>query len=434
MGAAPSGRARKCPILIHSRCGFFHTRRMRGLIIFVVSFCILLLCLDRPARLIFDEKFYVPAALGILDRGHDENYQHPPLAKQLVALSIAIVGDTPWGWRLASVAMGALALVALYQLAILGMSSYYAMIAVVLVFTNGLFFTLSRLALLEMFTLSFTLLALAAWLRRFYGAFAKGPSSRGVTALIVPGILFGLALAAKWSALVPLGLCIVGGLYLRKYKLAQWLVFILSVGVFYLAPFMILATGDLPVWTLHQAMWNFHNPEVYQTGIMENTSAWWQWALNYEPMWFAVLPNAQQEPGKFIGVMIFGNPFVIWAGWLGLLVCVWASLKNRRRLSEVLHWVPGLALAPWLVWSVVQRPVTYYYYFLPTSVFLALALVAAVVWLVQEKILSNKKAQIFLGFWALISLTYFFYHWPLMTGVEMSAAEFSQWYPHYIWR
>lgn len=402
---------------------------MRSLIIFVISVLVLLVSLDRPARLIFDEKFYVPAALGILDRQHDENYQHPPLAKQLVALSIAAVGDSPWGWRLASVIMGALSLVALYQLALLGMSSYYALIAVILVFANGLFFTLSRLALLEIFTLGFTLLALAAWMRRLYGN-----SGRGVMTLFLPGLFFGLALAAKWSAFIPLGLCVVGGVYLRKYRLPQWTVFMVSVGVFYLTPFLILVSGDLSVWGLHQAMWGFHYPDIYHTSIAENTSRWWQWALNFEPMWFAVLPNAQQEPGKFLGVMIFGNPFVIWAGWLGLLLCGWAWLKNRAQLSTVNHWIPVLALAPWLAWSVAQRPVTYYYYFLPTSVFLAMALVAGVYWLVQQKILENKKAQIFLGLWALISLGYFFYHWPLMTGAEMSAAEFSQWYPHYIWR
>lgn len=402
---------------------------MRSLVVFVISTLVLLVCLDRPARLIFDEKFYVPAAMGILQQQKDENYQHPPLAKQLVALSIATFGDSPWGWRLASVVMGALALVAIYQIALLGMSPYFAAVAVVLVFANGLFFTLSRLALLEIFALSFTLLALSSLMRRFYGKRAVG-----FVALCLPGVLFGLALSAKWSALVPLVLCVVGGLWLRKYSWQQWAAFVVCVLAFYLAPFLILNYGSVSVLQLHQAMWSFHNPEVYLTGIMENTSSWWQWALNYEPMWFAVLPNAQQEPGKFLGVMIFGNPFVIWAGWLGLLVCLWAWMKNHGRLSEVFHWIPVMALAPWLVWAVAQRPVTYYYYFLPTSVFLALALVSAMSWLVQQKILDNKKAQIFLGLWALISLVYFFYHWPLMTGAEMSAAEFSQWYPHYIWR
>lgn len=393
-----------------------------AVILFVVSFLGLILYLDRPARLIFDEQFYVPAARGILTQSKDENYQHPPLSKELVALSIAGAGDNPWGWRLASSVMGALSLVAVYFLAVSFLSPGAAVAAVVLVFTNGLFFTLSRLALLEIFTLGFSLLAMAVLMSRLYGPRRSGGW------LSVAGALFGLALAAKWSALVPLLVCVAGGLWLRRCSAKEWLGFGVSLVVFYLLPFVILG-GEMSVVALHQAMWSFHYPEVYQSGIMERTSSWWQWAFSTTPMWLAVLPNEAHEYGKFLGVMIAGNPLVIWPGWLGVGICLWGLVKRKCSFQSLADWLPALAVAPWLVWAVAQRPVTYYYYFLPSSVFLALALVAAVESLVQQKFFTRKKAQIFLSLWAGFSFLYFVYHWPLMTGLELSASEFQQWYP-----
>ena len=44
------------------------------------------------------------------------NPMHPPLAKQLIALSIHTFGDSPLGWRYPAVLFGALAIVAIYLL------------------------------------------------------------------------------------------------------------------------------------------------------------------------------------------------------------------------------------------------------------------------------------------------------------------------------
>ncbi|MBS1972417.1 MAG: glycosyltransferase family 39 protein [Bdellovibrionales bacterium] len=393
-------------------------------IIFVFSFLALALFLDRPSRLIFDEQFYVPAARSIHETGKDPNFQHPPVAKELVAVSMAAVGDTSWGWRLASVVMGAATLVAVYYLVLLFASPLSAWVAVLLVFTNGLFFTLSRLALLEIFTFGLSFIAFTFFMYRIYGK-----KISAIQALMIPGALFGLALAAKWSALVPIVLCVGGGVWLRRFSLSQWGFFALCVVLYYFAPFLLLKS-DMSVWSQHQAMWAFHYPEVYQSDIMERTSQWWEWTFDTHPMWLAVLPNEAHESGKFLGVMIFGNPFVIWTGWLGVAACVFVAAKNRFKLNSVNAWLPAMAVAPWLVWAIAARPVTYYYYFLPTSVFLALALVAGVDVFVKRGVLTNKKAQSFLVLWAGLSLIYFLYHWPLMTGQEFSADQFQKWYPY----
>ena len=73
--------------------------------------------LTTPEKFYFDEVHYVPAARQMLEPDMSQpmlNPMHPPLAKQLIALSIHSLGDGPLGWRYPGVLFGSLALVAVY--------------------------------------------------------------------------------------------------------------------------------------------------------------------------------------------------------------------------------------------------------------------------------------------------------------------------------
>ena len=62
--------------------------------------------LTTPEKFYFDEVHYVPAARQMLEPVMSApmlNPMHPPLAKQLMALSIRTFGDVPLGWRYPSV-------------------------------------------------------------------------------------------------------------------------------------------------------------------------------------------------------------------------------------------------------------------------------------------------------------------------------------------
>ena len=65
-----------------------------------------------PTTPFFDEVHYLPAARAVLELNLATNVEHPPLAKQIMALGIALFGDNPWGWRLPSLLFGTLALFA----------------------------------------------------------------------------------------------------------------------------------------------------------------------------------------------------------------------------------------------------------------------------------------------------------------------------------
>lgn len=74
-----------------------------------------------PDRLIGDEVYYVPAARSILGQNEagvprDAGYAHPPLAKMIIAVGIALFGDNPFGWRIMSVIAGTIIIPAFYVL------------------------------------------------------------------------------------------------------------------------------------------------------------------------------------------------------------------------------------------------------------------------------------------------------------------------------
>jgi len=74
---------------------------------------VLLVGITTPEKFYFDEVHYVPAARQMLEPVMSQpmlNPMHPPLAKQLIALSIRAFGDQPLGWRYPAVLFGALSI------------------------------------------------------------------------------------------------------------------------------------------------------------------------------------------------------------------------------------------------------------------------------------------------------------------------------------
>ena len=90
---------------------------MIAAVIFIIAHLALLVGITTPEKFYFDEVHYVPAARQMLEPVMPSpmlNPMHPPLAKQLIAVSIRAFGDVPLGWRYPGVLFGALSIVAMY--------------------------------------------------------------------------------------------------------------------------------------------------------------------------------------------------------------------------------------------------------------------------------------------------------------------------------
>jgi predicted membrane-bound dolichyl-phosphate-mannose-protein mannosyltransferase len=149
------------------------------LVLLAVDVILRAIWLDKPTgSLIFDEWYYVNVARVILrlpesvggngqppyvnpQLGFDPNHEHPPLAKLLVALSMYVLGDNGYGWRIPSVIFGSVAVLVFYLL--MKRIASYKMVPLVATFLfsfDNLVFVQSRIATLDIFALTFMLIGL----------------------------------------------------------------------------------------------------------------------------------------------------------------------------------------------------------------------------------------------------------------------------------
>ena len=162
-------------------------------LIALLSFILRLADLGRVKGFIFDEVYYVDGARDLLKYGVEvagskpEFIVHPPLGKWLIGLGIQVFGDTGFGWRFTTALVGSLMILLIALIAHrLFRSAVLTGLASALMAIDGLALVHSRTALLDNFLTFFVLLASYLFLTKRYWW---------------TGVVLGLALATKWSAL-----------------------------------------------------------------------------------------------------------------------------------------------------------------------------------------------------------------------------------------
>jgi dolichyl-phosphate-mannose--protein O-mannosyl transferase len=317
------------------------------------------------------------------------------LGKELIALSMRFLGDNPLGWRLPSALAGGVALFAATRAVWWATLSRAAtLFAAVLLATNFLTFVIARIAMLDPSMLAFAMLAL------WFAARAVRRPEHARRDLALAGIALGLALASKW-AVAPVAMLF--GLAFAATRLwtlrtapRRWLTgrdagpvrgislieAALWLGVVpilvYLATFLpmaLFAKGGVPVsgipgfqLRMLALQESVIKPHPYQ-------SEWWQWVLDLRPIWFLyeAIDGAQR------GVLMVGNPLVMWAGLAALIACL---VLGWRRRDPAMLGVVALYAASLGMWIIAPKPVQFYYHYLLPGTFLtvAMALVLAGGW------------------------------------------------------
>jgi dolichyl-phosphate-mannose--protein O-mannosyl transferase len=175
-----------------------------------------------------DEVHYVPDARDVVRFGTESTTDvppgddgafivHPPVGKWLIAAGIALVGDEPLGWRLFNSLAGVLGVALAFSLARRLMGSVtWAFVAAGLLALDGLWFTMSRVAMLDIAAGVTTLAATRATIEVLARIVERRPRA---TMRIVAGAFWGLALASKWST-APYAL--VAGVLLLAAELNAW--------------------------------------------------------------------------------------------------------------------------------------------------------------------------------------------------------------------
>jgi dolichyl-phosphate-mannose-protein mannosyltransferase len=361
-------------------------------IIFVIAHFVMLIGITTPEKFYFDEVHYVPAARQMLEPVMPQpmlNPMHPPLAKQIIALSIHSFGDVPLGWRYPAVVFGALALVAVYLCGLaLFAAQGPAIAASLLAFFNQMLFVQSRIAMLDIFSLTFSLFAIAAFIHGYR-------QRRPQLWFALAGMFSGFAIGCKWSGLFVLAvyIAIVAVVRLMQswrtqfadgnaddwYRPDLWPTFKAwhFVVCFLLIPALAYLSTFVPLYGLSVAdIWEAQRrifSDNTTTAIAGHTymSPWPSWPLLVRPVWYLFDKIGDD---RIAAVVFLGNPLILWPA----LIAVAISLRDwivTRRADAFL--VLAFYLGPYLAWALLPRTLGFIYYYLPAATTASLVLVYA---------------------------------------------------------
>lgn len=394
-----------------------------AILIFLFSWVFFLIGIHYPATHNFDEFHYIPSAQQWLNLAPNQNWEHPPLAKMLIAPGLIAFGDTPLGWRLMSSLFGALTLVAFYYLAFflfkdLKSARRAAWIATLLALFNHFVFVQARIAMLDTFMMAFLIASLA------YLVKALDPRIYAPTWIQTAGMLMGLAIACKWFAIIPwaaaLFLLLIRAIQLKsRGRLLDIFFFWFISPLFYyyvtFVPYLLIKSPTPHTWseiltTMQWKMWEGQQrvvtPHPYASHV-------WDWITLKRPMWYAF--NKEGDQKEWVrGVALIGNPLIMWGGLWAILACVTDWIKNKSWTSFFMITLYGAFTACWII---IPREIAFYYYYYPAAMILTLA---CAYWVAKLQATTQLALVLATG-------VVFAWFYPILAATKIGSSSFTRW-------
>ena len=399
------------------------------ILIALASFVLRVINLGLPKGFVFDEVYYVDGARDLLKYGveidgtNPEFIVHPPVGKWLIASGIKLFGDNEFGWRFASAVFGTLLILLFARLVhVLFYSPLLTALGAALMALDGLLLVHSRTALLDLFLTFFTLMGVLLWHRNRH---------------IWAGIVFGLAIGCKWSAVYFVAIVGLIAVYriliahdIRKSfkpiaaKIAQYGLLPIFVYTLTWAGWFISDRGWSRQWSTnpllswlhyHSEMLNFHTGLTQTHPYQANP---WSWLIMGRPTsFFYASPKGCGAKDCAQEVLALGTPILWWVGTIAVAVVVgyWIkSLIHHRIDAAATIVVIGLA-AGYLPWFAMQQRTVFAFYAIVIQPFLILAIVYCAKLLLGSGLKPVVSQSIVGGLFALIVLC-FLYFLPLFTA------------------
>jgi dolichyl-phosphate-mannose-protein mannosyltransferase len=458
---AHDSSARRSPL-----AGALAWERLDSYLMLAAMLCALLLYLvrlDQPGKYIYDEVYHAYTAARLAEGNPDPymyntqvppedkerfrasyEWSHPALAKLPMQAGILLFGDTPLGWRIASVIFGAFGIGIFYALGRTFFDRETGLIAVGLLLFDGLWFVQSRTAMNDIFLVCFLLLAYLAF-RRYLAERER----RRWRSLWLTGAALGLAIATKWSALYSIGLLgLVGlgreiqlevlasreSLSRRTGRLLQSGVVL--AGALLALPAVLYVAGYVQFfwmgyqwaeWTaLQWQMWWYHSN---LTACHDWASPWWTWPIMLRPVWYHV---TRFDDGTVANTFALGNPLIWWLFLPAIGFAAWRWHRGGYRDASLGLILLGF-LGQWLPWAISPR-ISYLYHMLPSVPFGVLAIASGAAYLRSRRVDAHgsivRGRTVVAVYLALVALVFvFFYaHYSALPSSQLySAAHY--WLP-----
>lgn len=378
--------------------------------------------LGQPQVLYFDESWYLPAAAKMLKNLELINREHPPLAKELIALFYWAFGGSWMSARIGSLVFGTIGLYGFQRAHFYLTRSFWSTALFgVLVATNCLYFTTSRAALLDPYMLGFAGIALAFFTR------AMVDENRQLRNFVFAGISMGLAMACKWT-IAPLAAFMAVATIIRFR--ADWRRLLVLGASAAVPAFVVYALTFLPYLftTIHplevSEFFSLHRVMAFHLGIYMGEhpyqSQWWEWPLGRGHMWFF-----DGEGVKVDRVIVLSqNP-------ISTLISAPAIIAGAIIFLRKCDYSIGAALLAYFIalgfWAIGHKPNLYLYHYNLPSVF-ALSLVAQLIVTFRQKAIHIAALVI-----AAMQISAFAYFWPITSGALLHG-RMERLTDHYGWR
>lgn len=257
------------------------------------------------------------------------NMEHPPLGKYLIALSIALLGDSPLSWRIPSMISGGLLCILAGLLAREATRrDLYGALAALLVATDPLVRNMAGVAMLDIFLALFT--AASAY------CMLKGR-------LFTASAFIGLAASVKMSgAFLVIPMAFLALARLRSLVKIYMVTAIIPLLVFLAANIPMIALFGLQTWydqSIAGAI-SWHLKTKTPEGQGPPSSAPWMWFYGESPFYLTVSPDtiATGNVAAYMGSvllamaaipihrflpcqrLLMGTAAGVWTGYLGLWI------------------------------------------------------------------------------------------------------------------
>ena len=383
---------------------------------------------------VFDEKHYVPQAWDMVKSwdnlfiGSIETNPgfglvvHPPLGKQIIALSEWVFGYTPLGWRLMTALFGVATVLMTMALARrLSFSWQVATFAGILAVCDGVLLVSAKFGMLDIFQVFF--IVAAAWalardhqqmrerlhdalLSGGMGASPFGPRFGFRWWRFTAGVFLGLSLAVKWSGLYYIMffglLCVFSDLALRrKYGIRRYIVGTLirdtpaALASLVAVPIMIYVwswrawfASETAVYrhakvdgTIGEDSWLMHLPEsvagwfYYHSSVLDFHASltssgghhhpWdskpWAWLAGARPILYYSSTDLECSGGGECRKMLylFGTPAIWWLVVPAVLWGLWSLIIRRNRAFLIPLVGFAAGFLPWL--AAFDRQMYFFY-------------------------------------------------------------------------
>jgi dolichyl-phosphate-mannose--protein O-mannosyl transferase len=339
------------------------------------------------------------------------------MAKLLIAVGVRAFGYEPGAWRLASAVAGTLLAPVFFFLARRALrTERAAILASVLLLSDGVYLVQSRIAMTNIFAVLFQVASALALLR------AVLQERLSVLRMLTFGLLIGLALSTRWTSLWCWGFLGLVLLAVRGRRLFRPRELSLAVLAFALIPVVIYVGSYLPLLfrgQLHaldpspnklrtladiprgaRQLWEEQVQVYHYHADLKAThpyfSVWWTWPWLYRPTWYFY----KGTETVIRGVIALGNP-ALW--WVTVPITLWALVSGVRHRDPRLLFTSVGFCCLYLPWGLSPRTLNFSHYLFEALPYACMSLATLLdrIWDGKDGLLARGYVAVVVGLYAL---------------------------------